>query len=234
MPHTETVAAGNVHGFLAHADKPRGGLLILPTITGVDAWMKERATLLAAAGLSTMVWDPYRGEAPPTDTASAMPRAAKLNDGMVEDMVASADHLQQAAGGAPVAVMGFCLGGRYSLLLAAQDRRFAACIAFYPSVRVPNLPNQSRDALALAGEIACPVHLVHGTGDQVFVHAVFLQLRDVLERRPVPTFVQVHPDAVHSFMRPDLQTKPANAQATRLSWPPVMAFLETCLAAGKA
>jgi hypothetical protein len=40
-------------------------------------------------------------------------------------------------------------------------------------------------------------------------------------------------------MRPDLQSAPANGIASRLSWPPVLAFLETCLAqrmagAGKA
>jgi hypothetical protein len=30
-------------------------------------------------------------------------------------------------------------------------------------------------------------------------------------------------------MRPDLHKDPANALASRLSWPPAMAFLETCL-----
>ena len=59
---------------------------------------------------------------------------------------------------------------------------------------------------------------------------MFEQVRDVLEQRPVATVVQVHPGAVHSFMRPDLHKLPANATASRLSWPPVLAFLETCLA----
>jgi hypothetical protein len=30
-------------------------------------------------------------------------------------------------------------------------------------------------------------------------------------------------------MRPDLHKDPANALATRLAWPPAVAFLETCL-----
>jgi dienelactone hydrolase len=91
-------------------------------------------------------------------------------------------------------------------------------------------PNQTLDAVALAAEIPCPVHLIHGTADQVFLQPVFETLRGVLEKRSVATFVQVHPGAVHSFMRPDLHRVPANAAAARLSWPPAMAFLENCLA----
>ena len=39
--------------------------------------------------------------------------------------------------------MGFCLGGRYAVLLAGKDKRLAACVPYYPSIRVPNKPNQS-------------------------------------------------------------------------------------------
>jgi carboxymethylenebutenolidase len=130
-----------------------------------------------------------------------------------------------------VAVLGFCLGGRYSLLLAAHDKRLAACIAFYPSVRVPMMPNQSRDAIALAGTIACPVQVIHAGADEVIVFPTFLKLREALEKRQAATLTQLHPGAVHSFMRPDLQSNPANAAATRLSWPPAVAFLKDRLRA---
>ena len=45
------------------------------TITGVDAFMRERAQRLAEAGFSSLVWDPYPGEAPPQDLPSAQARA---------------------------------------------------------------------------------------------------------------------------------------------------------------
>jgi carboxymethylenebutenolidase len=159
-----------------------------------------------------------------------MGRAAKLRDDAVDDMAACVAHLRQATGGAPVGVLGFCLGGRYALLLAAQERGLAACVAFYPSVFVPPKPNQARDAVALSARIACPVHLVYGTADEVLTHAAFLQLRGALEQRAAATIVQVHPGAVHSFMRPELQGNPANAAATRLAWPQAEAFLAAQLA----
>ena len=229
MIRTEQVNAGRVHGLVAHAERPRGGIVLLPTIMGVDVFARTRAQVLAEAGFTTLVWDPYSGETPPADLPSAQPRAGKLNDGALDAMSDCVGHLLDKLHLPAAAVVGFCLGGRYAVLLAARDRRLFACVPYYPSIRVPMSPNQTMDAVALAADIQCPVHLVHGTGDQVFLHPVFLQLRNVLEKRPVATVVQVHPAAVHSFMRPDLQAVPANATATKLSWPPVMAFLDTCL-----
>jgi carboxymethylenebutenolidase len=229
MIRIEEIAQGRVDGHIAHAERPRGGVLILPTITGVDAHLRDRARMLAEAGHTSMIWNPYPGEASPADLAAAQPRAAKLNDGGLDGMSACVSHLLDTLHLPAVSVVGFCLGGRYAVLLAAKDKRLVGCVAYYPSIRVPMSPNQTLDAIALAADIQCPVHLVHGTGDQVFVHGAFLKLRDALDARKVATTVQVHPGAVHSFMRPELHSAPANAEATRLSWPPVVAFLETCL-----
>ncbi len=129
-----------------------------------------------------------------------------------------------------VAVVGFCLGGRYALLLGGRDKRLFACVPYYQSVHVPNQPQQTLDAVALSAEIPCPVHLIHAGADQVFKPEAFALVRAALERRSVATIVEIHPGAVHSFMRPDLQGVPANASGSRLSWPQVVAFLDACLA----
>jgi carboxymethylenebutenolidase len=234
MIRIEQINAGRVSGHVAHAERPRAGVLLLPTIMGVDAFSRTRAQVLAEAGFTTMVWDPYPGETPPADLAAAQARGGKLNDGAVDAMSDCVGYMLEKMRLPAAAVLGFCLGGRYAVLLGARDRRLFACVPYYPSIRVPMSPNQTLDAIALAADIQCPVHLIHGTADQVFVHAVFLRLREVLEKRQSATVVQVHPAAVHSFMRPDLQSVPANAAATNLSWPPVIAFLQTCLQHRKA
>ena len=233
MARTETIARDRVHGFIAHADKPTGGILVLPTITGVDQAMRTLAQELAEAGMTALVWDPFPGNAPPpTEFPALMARANTLNDDLAEtNMSACIDHMLGALRLPSAAVLGFCLGGRYSLLLAAHDKRLAACVAFYPSVRVPMKPNETRDAVVLAPQIACPVQLVQAGADEVIVMPTFLKLRDALETRKVATIAQVHPGAVHSFRRPDFQSDAANAEATKISWPPALAFLRDRLRA---
>ena len=233
MPQTETIARDRVHGFIAHADKPIGGVLVLPTITGVDASMKALAQELAGTGITAMVWDPFAEDTSnPSDLPGFMARAGKLRDDLVDThMSACLDHMLNALRLPSVAVLGFCLGGRHGLLLAAHDKRLAALVAFYPSVRVPMMANQSRDAIALAPQIACPVQLVQAGADEVILFPTFLKLREALEGRKVATLAQVHPGAVHSFRRGDFQSDPANATATKISWPPALAFLKERLSA---
>jgi carboxymethylenebutenolidase len=229
MIRAERVDSSRVHCQVAHAEKPRGGVLLLPTVTGVDAFMRERAQMLAEAGLTALVWDPYPGEAPPPDLPSAQARALKLGDDVVDDMVDCVGFMLGTLKLPAVVALGFCLGGRYAVLLAARDKRLVACVPYYPSIRLPMPPNQSLDAIALAADIACPVHMIHAGADRVFGPEAFARTREALERRAAATVVQVHPGAVHSFMRAEVQSEPANASATRLSWPPAMAFLQTCL-----
>jgi len=230
MIRTETVSAGRVDGHVAHAPRPLGGVLLLPTISGIDRFVVERAEQLAGAGLTTFGWNPFPSEPVPEDLPTALKRAGRLNDGLIDVLSECVDYMVGTLRLEAVAVLGFCLGGRYALLHAAKDQRLAACVSFYPSIRETAKLNETLDAVALAAQIACPVHLVYAGNDNVILRPTFVRLREALEARPAATSVQVQPGAVHSFMRPELQSEPANASATRLSWPQAVAFLQACIA----
>src|SRR5215472_9155105 len=126
-----------------------------------------------------------------------------------------------------VGVLGFCLGGRYALMAAAQDKRAKACAAAYPSIENPRLPNQEQDAVALAADIRCPVHVIQPGHDHVATVETYAALRETLQKRAAPTMWQYYPDAEHGFMH--RKEPAANPAATVIASPQLVAFLKACL-----
>ena len=166
---TQTLNGPDLYGYLAEPETgARGGVLIYPTIFAVNDFVRGYAETLARAGLAAAVWDIYSGLPLVTDYQESLKRARMLDDAGVADMTGKwIDHMFGAMGLASVGVLGFCIGGRYALLQAAADKRLKACAMAYPSIENPRLANQDQDALTLAADIACPVHLLHAGKDHV-------------------------------------------------------------------
>ena len=127
-----------------------------------------------------------------------------------------------------VGVVGFCLGGRYALMAAAREPRIKACASAYPSIEVPRLANQEEDAVALAADIRCPVHVVQPGHDHVATVETYAALKQNLLERAAPTIWQYYPDAEHGFMH--RKEPAANPAATAIASPQLVAFLQACLA----
>src|SRR5262249_5347135 len=61
-PKSQDVKQSGLFGFLAQPDAPtKSGVVILPTIFGVNAFVRGYAETLARAGLAAAVWDHYEG-----------------------------------------------------------------------------------------------------------------------------------------------------------------------------
>ena len=162
----------------------------------------------------------------PANYEESLARARKLDDAMADDIEGRwLDHLQRDS--SALGVLGFCLGGRFVLLRAAQDGRIKACAAAYPSIDNPMLPNQSRDALKLAAAIRCPVHICQPGIDHVASPETYRTLRETLLSRSAPTIIQYYPEAEHGFMH--RKEPAANPAATAIASPQVVAFLVACL-----
>ena len=232
MPDTgSTTQAAGLNVYLASpASGAHAGVLLLPAANGLGPGLRRCADDLASAGLTALAWDPFHGR---DVSGLGFPELIPLL-GAIEDADALAeqrrlvDHLLGELGLQRVGVIGWCFGGRLALVLAALERRVAACVAYHPSIRAQRGPNQTEDALALAGRIECPVQWVHPGTDQVLTPDLFPVLRDALTGRATgPTDVQVYPGADHGFM--ERQTTDANRLATKLAWPQTIAFLRAAL-----
>jgi carboxymethylenebutenolidase len=229
---TQTISGPDRFGYLAAAEGVKAGVVLLPTIFGINAFAKSYAETLAAAGLTTAVWDIHAGRGLPKDYDEAIARARVLKD---DDVVASIgkwiDHMLGEMKLAAVGVLGFCIGGRFAILQAAHDARIAACTMAYPSIENPRLANQDMDALALAANLACPVLNIQPGKDHVSQPETYEILNKALFLRHVATTLQYYPVAEHGFMhRPQSDE---NVAATALASPQLVAFLGACLTRGQ-
>ena len=222
---------GPLHGYLAQPEAgAQAGVLILPTIFGVNAFAFSFADRLADAGLVAAVWDLNSGLPLTTDYQECIKRARTLSDESAGRMIAQwVDALSADHGVRSIGLVGFCIGGRFALLQAARDKSVAACAAAYPSIESPRLSNQELDVVALSSEIACPVHMLRPGNDHVTSPDTYQALTRALVGRSALTTIQRFPEAEHGFMhRP---TPDANVAATKLAAPQLISFFKASLAA---
>jgi carboxymethylenebutenolidase len=228
-PRSQEIKQSGLFGFLAQPDAgTKAGVVILPTIFGVNAFARGFAETLARAGLAAAVWDHYEGLPLITDYEESRARGRKLNDAFMHAKVkAWTDYLFSELKVSSVGAIGFCMGGRYVLMAAAKDKRLKACVAAYPSIEVPNLPNQAEDAVALAGTITCPTLVVQPGHDHVATPETYATLKQTLHKRAAPTIWHYYPDAEHGFMH--RKEPAANPAASVIASPQLVGFLQGCL-----
>ena len=120
-------------------------MLILPTIFGVNEFARHYADTLANAGMTAAVWDINSGLPLTTDYQECIKRARTLTDESVSGMVTAwLDTMLGELGLKSVAVLGFCIGGRFALLQAARDKRLRPARWPIRPSRIPGLPTRSR------------------------------------------------------------------------------------------
>ena len=225
---TETLTRGERVAYLARPADAQAGVLLLPSVHGVDQYAKAYAHALAESGLAAVIWEPFPGLPPAESREQRAARLAPLTDATsLRAMTWWLDFMAAELSLTKIGAAGFCLGGRYGLLLAARERRIAACVSYYPTIETPPLPGQDEDAVALAASIACPVQMVRAGKDHLTSDDVFRRLQANLQGRSAPTIVQCYPQGDHGFMQ---RTGAANDAAIHLSTPQTIAFLTAALA----
>lgn len=221
----QTVTIGGVPHYLTRAAAPAtAGVLLLPHAPGIDAFVRDFADRLAARGLPSVAWNPYP-DLPMGATFEKRP--AKPADGAAVEMMSKCiDFMHAELGAQRIAAIGFCMGGRYALLLGAKEPRLNAAVAAYPSIPAELAPGQDTDPVVAAASIACPVQLLYPGRDHITSRAVFEKLQTNLEARSAPTAIQIYPDAEHGFMHAKGEH---NALATRRARPQIDGFVEAYL-----
>jgi carboxymethylenebutenolidase len=136
---TETVSfkSGNetVSAFLALPEGPgrHPALVVIHEWWGLNDWVKEEAQKFAGEGYVALAVDLYRGKAA-ADPGEAHELSRGLpQDRAVRDMKAAIDYLASRpdVDKSKIGSVGWCMGGGYSLALALNEPRLAACAINY-------------------------------------------------------------------------------------------------------
>jgi carboxymethylenebutenolidase len=226
---SERVPVGGLEAYVARPvdAQPSAGMLLLPMVTGIGPQVRAFADDVAASGVTALTWDPWHGHSDedlPSEELYA--RMGALDDADVRaEQTQLLDHMHGDLGLARVGVMGWCMGGRYALLLAAHDDRLVNCVAYHPTILAEPAPNHTEDAIAASARIAAPVKLVYPGADHLVPRSVFDGLTAALTSRDAASSISIFPGAEHGFMAAARQHQDVNRVATAISWPETLAFI---------
>jgi carboxymethylenebutenolidase len=208
--------------------EPIGGLVLHPDVMGVRPLFDDLCRRLATHGLAVCAPDPFARLSPQErSTLDATGRLARVkdlrDDEQLGDLTRAADSLVDTDAVPWVSVLGFCMGGMYTLKAAATDR-FERAVPFYGMIRVPDAwraPNLA-EPLETAAD-ACPTLAIFGDRDPWTPAADIDALREAWAGKPDHEIV-VYAGADHGFVHdPDRPAHRADDAAD--AWRRALTFL---------
>jgi carboxymethylenebutenolidase len=225
-----TLAAEDGNRFAATIARTRepasAGIAILPDVRGLHRYYERLAEHLADAGVHALGIDPYgrtAGAERREDGFDYEPhRAAARDEGLRADVRAAAEALR-GLGATAVVSMGFCFGGRASLMQASQAS-VDGVIAFYgpPARREADQPSAIEEARE--GLVRVPVLGLYGGADRGIPQDDVDAYDQALEATGIEHRIVVYPGAPHSFFD---RTMTEHAEACRDAWARVLGFVDS-------
>jgi carboxymethylenebutenolidase len=213
----------NARGYLAVPESGSGpGVIVVQEWWGLDSGIKEMADRLATAGFVALAPDLYHGE---LAEHTEMDKAAELMNSLPadragRDMSGAVDYLADhgATTGDGIGVMGFCMGGLLTFILAAlRPDKIKAAVPFYGFPQGDDQPDYTKIEAAIQGHMA--------EHDDFFPPSAALHLNDELQALGKNATITVHEGTGHAFMAPHNALGTQDAELAAKIWPQATAFL---------
>jgi len=227
--HLELVAAdGNrFAAFEALPEHPtRAGMLVLPDVRGLFSYYEELALRFAEVGVAALAFDYYGRTAGATrrdasfDLAAHVPLTTWV--GLQADVAAAAAHLRSSAGAERLYSVGFCFGGRLSLLLASlEELGIDGVVSFY-GWPVGAARNDMPAPADVTESFRAPVLALFGGADQGIPVEDIATFERALGRARVAHRVITYEGAPHSFFD---RKQAAFGHVSAQAWDEVLDFI---------
>jgi carboxymethylenebutenolidase len=210
-------------------------MIVIHEAGGLGEHIRDVVARFANVGYVTLGVDLYTRDGGPPDTSDMQAVFERLfamsDETVLGDLTGAATELRgRAEVTGKVGCIGFCMGGRYTLLFAcATDHLDVAvdCWGGFVDMATPDqLSTLERPTppLELAGRLSCPLYAAIGAEDQNPSPEIGEELRRRARESGNEAVVEVYPGAGHAFFadyRPNYRPEPA----ARL-WERVVPFLQ--------
>jgi carboxymethylenebutenolidase len=223
-------------------DERHPGVLLLMDAFGLRPQIEAMADRIAAKGFVVLAPNLfYRAGSPPIDPSADLedptqraalferirPLMAELTtERIVSDAAAYLDTLEKAGTG-PVAITGYCMGGRLGWrIAAAYPERVAALGGFHAGGLVTGEPESPHRS---AGDIKAELYLGHADNDQSMTEENIATLEQTLDDAGVRYRSELYADAAHGYTMAD--TAAYNQEAAERHFRELFALLERTIAA---
>jgi carboxymethylenebutenolidase len=226
-----------INGYLARPAEAgtRPGMIVIHEAGGLADHIRDVVARFANIGYVTLGVDLYTRDGGPPDTSdlpALFARLFSMSDATVlGDLEGAADHLRARGDvSGKVGCIGFCMGGRYTLLFAcASDRLDAAvdCWGGFIDRATPDersTPERPTPPLELAPQLSCPLMAAIGAEDQNPSPALAEEIGERTRAAGQEVDVEVYEGAGHAFFA-DYRPSYRPAPAAEL-WARVVPFLE--------
>ena len=212
---------GKASGYLATPANGQGpGILVIQEYWGLVDHIKDVADRFAAEGFVALAPDMYHGA-----TATEPDEAGKLMMSMnleqaAKDLSGAVTLLQERSGQKEIGVVGFCMGGMLSWLLACnRPDKVQAVVSFYGFPQGEMEPDWSQLDAPVRGHMA--------ENDDFFGPEGARSLESKLQGMGKDVQLTVHEGTGHAFMGPHNALGTLNEKLAEKIWPEVTAFLKT-------
>jgi carboxymethylenebutenolidase len=214
---------GNVSGFLALPRDPRRhrGIIVIHEWWGLNSWVKEQATTLAAHAYVVFALDLYQGKVVAVDSQARKLKRDLPQDRAIGELKAAFDYLACRPDVDPkrIGALGWSMGGSLALQLAIHEPRLAACVVNYGS-----LPTKLVDIQ----KINAPTLGIFAARDRGIPPVKVRAFEKSMNAAKKSVEIKIYDDAGHAF------ENPANAhgyrpQAANDAWLRTLMFLDQSL-----
>ncbi len=208
-----------VNGFLVTPEGkgPFPAVIVIHEWWGLDGWVKDQARALAKEGYVALAVDLYRGKVTDKQEEAHQLMMGMPRDRALRDLEAAFAYLRGRADVRKdrIGVIGWCMGGMYSLAVATEEPRLAAVVAYYGA--------PPTDAAAIA-KIKAPVLGNYGAEDKGPSPEQVKAFEAAMKKAGKTVDIKIYPGAGHAFANPNNPWGGYREAAAKDAWQRTLAW----------